>query len=224
MGRELSCGRGRVGFCTCIPQYLSLYFTLPADWGPQIQCSPDRLSSLNPVFPRYVYKWHDGVQAGWDCNARNGPKVLNSSIRFHNLLSRCSFSLVFGALWGPSSRTQYRAQLHTHSRWPVNKLEPQPVAWDRVKIRRVLMCFNSMRVTRLIGTRVQDMFLKLGLGTKLVVYYSLHFSVLTFLAGRLVFQISVFIHYPSHQSRTVLSTVVQLPASMEMFCLSSPNW
>lgn len=48
--------KGQGGFRVFFPQYPSLYFILPTDWGPQIQCSPDRLSSLNPVLPRYVYK------------------------------------------------------------------------------------------------------------------------------------------------------------------------
>ena len=66
------------------------------------------------------------------------------------------------------------------------------------------MCFYSGRVTNLIGARVQDNFFKPVLGTKLVVYYFLHFSVLAILAGKVVFQISAFIHYPSQQSRIVL--------------------
>lgn len=116
-GRGLSRGRGSLGF-GCAFLSVSLYFTLPADWGPQIQCPPDRPSGLNPVLPRYVYKWHDGVQAGWDCNARNGPKVLHVSTRSHSL--QCH-----GAL-----------QRDAHSRPSINQLEPRPLAWDRVKWRR----------------------------------------------------------------------------------------
>lgn len=106
-GQKLKRGKGQFGFWMCIPQCLCLYFTLPTDWGPQIQCPPDRPSGLNPVLPRYVYKWHDGVQAGWDCNARNGPKVLHVSARSHSL--QCH--------WGACSGTRHLAQLCAHSRW-----------------------------------------------------------------------------------------------------------
>lgn len=130
-GQRVKLWKGQVGVCICIPQYLSLFLLLPTDWGPQIQCSPDRLSSLYPVLPRYVYKWHDGVQAGRDSDARNGPKVPSPSTRCHRLLPGAASALCLGPFGGPQQDTVFvSAIFHTHSRRLVNKLEPQLVAWD----------------------------------------------------------------------------------------------